>query len=111
MKKVLIRIKKDLLKRKKYLPWVLLSIFLAVLLDIFVVVGQSDLRFYGVIFLYLFSAYIYKFSSKITFSFCLVVLLIIYIRYLFFGPDLKTEEASVWWVLFFTVGVLQKFKE
>ena len=98
-------------KIKKHSLTLLLLIQLAVLYDIFLITSVSDVRFYGAILTYLIITLISKFSSKITFIFCILLLIFLYVRYLFVGPDVGSEEIAVWLVLFFVVGILQKIRE
>lgn len=104
MKKII-----KLVKKRKLLIIHLLLLF--VLVDVAVLVGQSDIRYFGVLGLLFILYLITKFKSIHTFIFCLVLLLILYGFYLIKGPIESTEEVAVWFVLFFAFGIFQKWKE
>lgn len=89
----------------------ILILYSSVVYDIFKIEGASDFRFFGIIILYFIITYILKIRSTITFLFLLLLLFIMSFRYFTKGPDVITEEAAVWFVLFFTVGIFQKWIE
>lgn len=94
-----------------YKPYILCTVFLALIADIFLLVGNSDLRFFGISLLFLISAIFYRFSSKLTFILCLVLLGIMYVSFLISGPSALTEKVAVWLVLFMIVGIIQQWNE
>lgn len=90
----------------------LISIALiAVLIDIFFLAGQSDIKYFGILAIYGFIYWITKFGSIITFLFCIFLLIVLCVYYLLFGTVDATEKIAVWFVLFFAIGVIQKWRE
>lgn len=86
-------------------------LFLALFLDIFALVGVSDIRFFGITGIFLISVFLYQIDSKFTFILCLLLLIIMYISFLSSGPSVFTEKVAVWIVLFLIVGILQQWYE
>lgn len=89
-----------------------LTIFtVALLTDIFFISTSSDFIIFGLLGCYGMGILIFKLSSTTTFYLCLILLILAYIQFLLFGPAPITEKTSVWFVLFFIVGVAQRFRE
>ncbi len=86
-------------------------IFASILGDIFYLAASSDFRFFGFVGAYALGARWYKLKSKVTFTFCLLLLCIMYILFLTTGTSVKTERAAVWLVLFWIVGIVQQWRE
>lgn len=99
----------SLLKINK--PVIVTVIFLAVFADAIFISGNSDVRIFGIMGLYVLAAFFYKLKSKLTFLFCLALLGIMYIQFLFTGASQTTEKAAVWLYLFLAIGIIQKFRE
>lgn len=72
---------------------------------------SSDIVIFGALLLYGFFIKIFKIMSTFTFLFCLGLLVLMYILYLFTGPSISTEKAAVWLVLFMAMGILQQWRE
>jgi len=79
--------------------------------EIFLRLTSSDLLTFSALLLYILFIKLYKLKSSLTFLLCLVLLLVVSIDYVFTGASVSTEKAAVWFVLFFTVGVIQQWKE
>ncbi|MDO8269855.1 MAG: hypothetical protein Q7T54_04265 [Candidatus Levybacteria bacterium] len=84
---------------------------IAVIVDVFFLTGQSDIKYFGVLTLYGFVYWITKFGSITTFLFCIFLLILLCIYYLLLGTVDATEKIAVWFVLFFAIGVIQKWRE
>ncbi len=90
---------------------VLTFIFLGIIFNCVFVESSSDIIFFGLLGVYIGSVLFYRLRSKLTFIFCLVLLIIMFIEYLFTGTALKTEKTAVWFFLFMTTGIVQQWKE
>lgn len=86
-------------------------IYAAVLLDALVVSVRSDLITFTLLGLYVFLINVYSLKSKNAFSFCLVLLLVMYSNILLIGPEFHTEKVAVWLVLFMAVGIIKQWRE
>lgn len=82
-----------------------------VLVDIFMIPEMSDVRTYGILFLYAIDTWVIGRKSKTTFIGCLALLLLMYVLYLFTGTSEQTEKVAVWLFLLFFIGVVQIWKE
>lgn len=108
MKTVLNRFKKYILKYR----WAIISLcYIFILIDIFFIDNESDRRYIGILLLYIISTFYTKLRSKITFFFCLFLLLIVFTKYLMAGSAQGTEKAAVWLVLVFIIGIIQQLRE
>lgn len=90
---------------------VLSIIFFAIISDIIFFTQSSDIIFFGMLGLYLITVFIYKLKSKLTFLFCLVLLSVMYLQFIFTGTSLTTEKTAVWLFLFTAMGILQQLRE
>lgn len=97
------------LKHNKLLA--LEALFLAIIADILFITGASDFYFFGSVGVYIAAIRFYKLTSKLTFIWCLVLLGLMYIKFLFTGPSASTEKAAVYLVLFWVVGIFQQWRE
>ena len=104
-------IKKGILILRKNKPVVLTVIFLAILADIFFIRGNSDIRIFGILGVYIISVFFYKLKSRLTFLFSLALLGIMFIEFLFTRTSESTEKAAVWLYLFLAIGIIQKLRE
>lgn len=102
---------KKLRKFKKLVLLFIIIIYILVLFDIFFIGTSSDLRFFGLVIPYVLLTLFYKVKSKQTLLFCIFLLIILFTKYIISGPEVQTEEIAVWFVLFFTAGVLQQLRE
>lgn len=98
-----------LLKNKAFA--ILSIIFFIVIINALFFESSSDLEFFGLLGVYIGVVLLYKVSSKLTFIFCVVLLIIMYIQYMILGSFGKTEKTAVWLFLFFACGIFQKWKE
>lgn len=89
------------------LTLVLLSVFI----DIFLLSSSTDLITFGILIFYIILARYFRFTSKFTFAFCILLLFTMYGGYIISGPSTITEKNAVWLVLFLLVGIIQKWKE
>ena len=89
----------------------LFALFWFILIDIFMLKFSSDLRIFMSLAAYLLACRIYSFKSVFTFGFCLLLLTIVFFLYVFTSARFMTERASVWFVLFLLIGVLQYWRE
>ena len=103
--------KKSVLWLKDNKPVVLSVIFLGILADPIFITGNSDLRIFGILGLYITAVFFYKLKSRLTFLFGLVLLAIMYIEFLFTGASPATEKAAVWLFFFLLLGIIQQWKE
>ncbi len=90
---------------------VLTFIFIAVFFNCIFIETTSDIIFFGLLGAYIGAVLFYRLRSKLTFIFCLVLLIIMFIEYLFSGASLKTEKTAVWFFLFMATGIVQQWKE
>lgn len=86
-------------------------LIIALLTDIFFITGSSDFITFGLLGCYGIGIKVYKLSSNATFLLCLAFLILAYIQFLFLGASVTTEKTAVWFVLFFIVGLVQRFRE
>ena len=103
--------KKSVLWLKDNKPVVLSVIFLGIIADPLFITGNSDIRIFGILGLYITAVFFYKLKSGLTFVFGLVLLGIMYIEFLFTGTSPATEKAAVWLYLFLAIGIIQKLRE
>jgi len=103
--------KKSVLWLKDNKPVVLSVIFLGIIADPLFITGNSDIRIFGILGLYITAVFFYKLKSRLTFLFGLVLLGIMYIEFLFTGTSPATEKAAVWLYLFLAIGIIQKLRE
>lgn len=96
---------------EKHKSSVLTVIFLSILGDIFLLKESSDLRIFGVILVYICSIWLYKLSSRLTFTFALWILCAMFFLFLFTSTSENTEKAAVWLFFLIAIGVFQQFKE
>lgn len=82
-----------------------------VLADIFMIPRMSDVRTYGILFLYAIDTWVIERKSKTTFIVCLALLLLMYVLYLFTGTSEQTEKAAVWLFFLMLIGVVQIWNE
>lgn len=90
---------------------ILSIILLVIVVDIFYFMQSSDLIIFGVLGMYLITVWIFKLSSRVTFSFALCLLIITYSLFLLSDKAANTEKAAVWMVLFLAIGVVSKIRE
>jgi FkbM family methyltransferase len=90
---------------------VMTIIVIAIIGDIFFIVGKSDIRTFGILGLSIFGIIVYGLSSRLVFKVCLSFLGMMFISFLFLGTSMLTEKIAVWWFLFFVVGVLKQWRE
>lgn len=103
--------KKSVLWLKDNKPVVLSVIFLGILADPVFITGNSDIRIFGILGLYIVAVFFYKLKSRLTFLFGLALLGIMYIEFLFTGTSPATEKAAVWIYLLLAIGIVQKLRE
>ncbi|MEK7502017.1 MAG: hypothetical protein AAB609_00665 [Patescibacteria group bacterium] len=92
-------------------PVLLTIVVLAVLADILLIPESSDIRIFITLGLYGISIMLYKLAGRYAFLFCLVLLGIMYIEFLFTGTSPATEKAAVWIFFFLLIGIIQQWKE
>lgn len=84
---------------------------LLILSDIFLLSNSSDIRTYGFLAIAFIAIMIYKLSSKLLFSFCLFLLIAMFIMFLISGASIITEKAATWFFLSFCVASIRQWKE
>lgn len=90
----------------------ILSFVIAIIFaDILFFKKTSDLMFFGVLIPYLVFIKIFRLKSRVTFLISLALLITMFINYLFTGTSASTEKATVWFVLFLIIGVIQQWRE
>ncbi len=109
-KKIVLPLKKYVF-RERFGFIFLLLIFGLLARDIFVLSSQSDVKYFGITILFYIIALFYGWKSRFTFIICLLLLLIMYVKFLQTGPSITTEKTAVWLFLFMVVGMLQQWKE
>lgn len=102
---------KNFRKSFKYLVGITPLLFIFVLINILSSSMASDRKYFGVLLIYLIIMRIANLKSYVTFIFLLIILFIMSFRYFIAGPDEIAEKAAVWFVLFFAVGLVQKWRE
>ena len=104
-------IKKGILILRENKPVVITLIFLAIFADIVFIKGNSDIRIFGILGIYVAAASFYKLKGRLTFLFGLALLGIMFIEFLFTQTSPATEKAAVWLYLFLAIGIVQKLRE
>jgi len=98
----------------------LIVFFLLILGDIILFTESSDLRIFGLLFLYGLLVKTIKFNSNKTFLFALILLVLAYFQFIFSdmvyfvnpGPNIPfSEKAAIWTFLFISIGIIQKWRE
>ncbi len=90
---------------------VLTVIYLGIISDILFFQQRSDFVIFGILGVYAIAIWMYGLKSKLTFQFCLFILSIMYIEFIFIGTSLQTEKAAVWLFLFTAIGIVQQIRE
>lgn len=72
---------------------------------------SSDFVIFSALLLYGFFIKIFRIKSTFTFSLCLVLLIVMAIKYFFSGPSIQTEKVAVWLILFLGIGGIQQWRE
>jgi len=90
---------------------VLTLVFVPIIFNSIFIESSSDIIFFGFLGAYIGAVFFYKLDSKLTFLFCLTLLIIMSIEYLLTGPSLKTEKTAVWFFLFIAIGIAQQWNE
>lgn len=94
-------------------PILLTVIFLSIISDILLVAARSDIIIFSILAMYVFSIVVFRIRSRLTFSFSLLLLFIMYAQYIIFIPDVSpgAEKAAVWLFFFLGIGMIQQWKE
>ncbi len=103
--------KKGVLWFKNNKPVVLSVIFLGIIADTLLIKGNSDLRIFGILGLYVAAISFYKLKSRLTFLLGLVLLGVMLVEFIFTGTSESTEKAAVWLVFFLLIGIIQQWRE
>ncbi len=96
---------------QKYKQVVLTLMALAILGDILFMPGSSDIRIFSLLAIYISAVRFYRIKSVITFYWCLILLLLMFMLFLLRGPAPDTEKTAVWLFLFMMIGVIQQWRE
>lgn len=105
------RVKQALVFLKENRTAVFIVAFLVIVADILFITNSSDIRTFGVLALYGVGIWFYKLKSTLTYTLCLGLLGLMFIKFLLTGPSVATEKAAVWLVLFLIVGIFQQWRE
>src|SRR5258708_25545019 len=97
------------LKDDNSVALVLVGVF--IFTDILFIKTNSDFVIFSVLLFYVIFIKIFKINSKLTFLFCLGLLVLMSVDYFFTQASISTEKAAVWLILFLVVGVIQGWKE
>ncbi len=97
------------LKENKSTALTLLGVF--IFTDILFIKTNSDFVIFSVLLFCVIFIKIFKINSKLTFLFCLGLLVLMSVDYFFTQASISTEKAAVWLILFLVVGVIQGWKE
>lgn len=103
--------KKSVLWFKNNKPVVLSVIFLGILADTLFIKGNSDLRIFGFLGVYVAAISFYKLKSRLTFLLGLVLLGAMFVEFIFTGTSESTEKTAVWLVFFLLIGIIQQWRE
>ncbi len=90
---------------------VLTVILLAIISDIIFFQQRSDFIIFGILGVYAIAIWMYGLKSRLAFQFCLLLLSIMFIEFIFAGTSLQTEKAAVWLFLFIAIGIIQQIRE
>ena len=98
-------------------PFIITS--LLILTDSYFFVESSDLRIFGILFIYIIFLKIFKLKSKTTFLISLFLFVIVFIQFVFSNPSSyidgsvapPAERIAVWVFMLMLIGIFQKFKE
>lgn len=93
---------------KNYKSSMLTAIMLIIIADIFFSNTTSDVVFFGILGLYLFSINFYNLKAKTAFLICFFILVGFSIQFIFSSTSNHTEEAAVWLFLFLSTGIIQE---
>lgn len=96
----------------------LMPVLIFILGDVLLFPASSDVRIFGILFLFVCLIKLFKLTSSTTFLFSLILLVISYVLFISTDPLLyykpvvpAAERFSVWLYLFLVIGVIQKWKE
>lgn len=92
-------------------PFILTTYVFLLFAEIIFIASNSDLKYFGLVGLFIVISLFYKLSSKITFGLCLLLLSIMYISFIASLSSPVTEKAAVFIVLFMIVGIIQQWIE
>lgn len=91
---------------------VILTVFVMLILSDIVILRESnDIRLFGLLGVYVLNIHFYKLSSRNTFFFCLFLLAVMYVEFLFQGAADSTERAAVWLFFMLLIGIVQRIRE
>lgn len=101
------------LKRENYILKLgfIFGVFLLSMGDILWVSLQSDITLFSILAFYIVGIRFFSYSSNTTFLIALGMLSITYFSYLISGPSVSTERAAVWVFFYFTIGIVQRWRE
>lgn len=103
--------KKSVLWFKDNKPVVVFAVLLGVLVDPLFIKGNSDLRIFAILGLYVAAISFYELKSRLTFLFGFVLLGVMFVEFIFTGTSESTEKAAVWLFFFLLIGIIQQWKE
>jgi len=89
----------------------LVALFLIVFGDIEFIQISNDLITFGTLLIYGVFIHTMHLSSRITFLFCLLLMMVLFVNFITSGTSVPTEKTAVWLVLFMAVGVFQQWRE
>ena len=92
-------------------PTFLAFVSILVIAEVYAFPISSDVRLFGVLFLYWYFSRIGNLTSVRVFQLCLVLLASTAISYLISGALISTERLAVWFVMFFAFGVFTQWRE
>lgn len=98
----------------------LIFILILILADIFMFTGSSDVRIFGILFVYWIFARFLKLSSKVTFLLAIFFLILAFLQFvlspisLYNNPSPTpsfSEKSAIWVFLLLVFGVIQQWRE
>ncbi len=98
-----------LIKKNKQV--IITILFLSVIGDIVFMKDSSDIVLFGILIPYIFSVWLLQIKSKITISFTLLLVAIMFIEFVLTGTSEGAEKAVTWFFFFFAIGIVQRLKE
>ena len=92
-------------------PFILTSYVFILFAETVFIASNSDIKYFGLVGLFILISLFYKLSSKVTFGLCLLLLSIMYCSFIASPSSPVTEKAAVFIVLFMIIGIIQQWKE
>lgn len=99
------------LKVKKNKNAVISIIFFAIIVDVVFFVKSNDAVIFLIVGIYILAIKQCKVRAQQTFSFCILMLIIMYIQLILTKTSENTEKSAVWLFIMIIIGISQKLRE